>query len=451
MNKIFDVIIAGAGPSGTVAAISAARNGASVLLIDKNAYPGGMNTAAMVCPIMTFHAGDEQIIRGIAQEIIDELIKRDGSLGHVKDPIGVVSSITPIEPEILKLVYFDMLANLPNITVLFHSFISMASVDKGVVKEITVVNKSGTSTYRGRTFIDATGDGDIAAFCNAGFELGRPNDGFSQPMTLMFRMGGVESDKVVEYIKKNPEQFIINKDCNLNEYLAASGYFDIVNTARQNQDLLIPRDRVLFFQGVRKEEIFVNMTRVTKLSGINAKDLTAAEFYTHMQVEEIIEFFRKYLPGFKNSYLLDIADLTGVRESRRINCLYTLTMDDVVKGVQFEDSIAMCAFPIDIHDPVGNDLNWVRKNRTCCYDVPYRAMVPKKLKNLLVTGRCISATHEAMSSVRISATAMALGEAAGLAAAIQSQNQCDFHSIDITDLQKKLNEQGAIPGKLWLN
>ncbi|SCX74871.1 FAD-dependent oxidoreductase [Alkaliphilus peptidifermentans] len=451
MNKIYDVIIAGAGSSGAVAAISAARNGASVLLIDKNGYPGGMNTAGMVCPIMTFHAGDRQIIKGIPQEIIDVLIERGASLGHVPDPIGVVSSITPIEPEILKLVYFEMLAKLPNITVLFHTFICDTVVENGVVKSIQVVSKSGLASYQGKTFIDATGDGDVASFCKADFHMGRSSDGFSQPMTLMFQVGGVDIKKVIAYVKSNPEQFILNKDCDIDKYLAVSGFFDIVNTARINGDLTIPRDRVLFFQGMHPGTIVVNMTRITKLRGTNAKELTTAEFNSHNQISEIMLFFRKYLPGFANCHLLSAADTIGVRESRRICGDYTLTIDDVVNGVCFEDSIAMCAFPIDIHDPIGNDLNWVRKSRTCCYDIPYRVMMPKKLKNLLVTGRCISATHEAMASSRISATAMAIGQAAGLAAALESRDICDFRQTDVKVLQDKLIKQGAVVGKAWLD
>lgn len=447
MNKVYDLIVAGAGPSGTVAAISAARNGASVLLVDKQGYPGGMNTAGMVCPIMTFHAGTKQIVKGIAQEIIDRLVARGASLGHILDPIGVVSSITPIEPSVLRLVYFEMLAALPNISVLFHSFISDATVENGVVKSITVVGKSGVTRYQAKTFIDATGDGDVAAYCKAGYKIGRSNDGFSQPMTLMFKAGGVELEKVIDYIKKNPEQFILNKSCDIEKYLAVSGFFNIVSTAQTNGDLSIPRDRVLFFQGVHKGEIIVNMTRATKLSGINSRDLTVAEFCLYHQIDEIMVFFKKYVPGFENCYLSDIADVTGVRESRRINGLYTLTIDDVINGVSFDDSIALCTFPIDIHDPIGSELNWVRKSRTSCYSIPYRVMVPKKLKNLLVTGRCISATHEAMASARISATAMALGEAAGLAAALASQGGCNFHSMDIKQLQKKLTEQGAIIAK----
>lgn len=450
MKKIYDVIVAGSGPSGINAALAAARNGMEVLLIDKNAYPGGMNTSAMVSPLMTFHAGTKQVVRGIAQEIIDRLKEKNATLGHVPDPIGMVSTITPIDTEMLRLVYFEMIDEEKNIKLLLHTFIDSVKVENGEIKNIGVVNKSGRYFFFGKVFIDATGDGDLAVLSKAEYNIGRQRDGLSQPMTLMFTLGGADIDKVIDYVYKNPEQFILNQQCDLKKYLAVSGFFNSVSQARQNGDLTLPRDRVLFFQGVRRAEVLVNMTRITGLTGVSTSDLTAAECEAHKQVGELLPFFKKYIPGFENCYLRAIAPLTGIRESRRIEGIKTLTSEHVIHNMCCEDSIAVCAFPIDIHDPAGKELNWVRKEKDCCYDVPYGIMVPLKLKNLLATGRCVSATHEALASVRISATAMALGQAAGLAASLCVMKNINFASIDVSELQKKLFDQGAVPGKQWL-
>ena len=165
----YDVIVAGAGPSGCMAALAAARMGAKVLLIEKGAYPGGMNTSAMVCPLMTFHSGSKQIVKGIAQEVIDRLAEKGATLGHIPDPLGVTSTITPIEPSILRLVYLEMLAQQPNITLLLHSFLCGADVENGEVTRVTVVGKSGSASYQAKRFIDATGDGDLAAMCHVSF------------------------------------------------------------------------------------------------------------------------------------------------------------------------------------------------------------------------------------------------------------------------------------------
>lgn len=446
----FDVIVAGAGSSGCMAAIAAARMGAEVLLIDKNGYPGGMNTAAMVCPIMAFHSGEKQIIRGIPQEVIDKMAEKGATLGHIPDPLGVTSSITPIEPSMLRLVYFEMLAAEPNITLLLHSFISGANMDNGSVTAVHVVNKGGMTSYQGRRFIDATGDGDLAAYCKVGFDVGRPTDSLTQPMTLMFKVGGVDFAKVIAYMRENPQQFILGKEGNLDDYLAVSGFFDVVKRAERSGDFTIPRDRVLFFQGINPGEIFVNTTRIIKFSGITAGDLSNAAVLAHRQVGELLIFLKKYLPGFELSYLIAVADVVGVRESRRFHCVYTLDKEDVCQERESTEGVAVCAFPIDIHDPDGAKLQWVRSEKTFCYDIPYGVMVPQKLHNLLITGRCISATHEALASARISSTAMALGQAAGVAAALCAREGCGFGQLDIALLQETLREQGAVPSKVDL-
>lgn len=440
----YDVIVVGAGPSGCMAAIAAARCGAKVLLIDKNGYPGGANTASMVCPMMAFHSGDRQIIKGIAQEVIDRMISHGACLGHIPDPLGVTSSITPIEPAILRMVYFEMLEEEKNITLLLHSFLCGAETKENRITGIKIANKSGVSFLRAKRFVDATGDGDLAAMCHVGFDLGRPADNLSQPMTMMFKLGGVELDKVIDYVEKNPEQFVLSVEANLHQYLAVSGFFDVVKTAQEKGDFHIPRDRILFFQGIYPGELFVNTTRILKRNGISAEDLTMAEQEGYRQTLELLHFFQKYLPGFEKCYLVAVADEVGVRESRRFHCKYTLTINDVYGERVFPDSIAVCAFPIDIHDPKGCDLQWIRSKKVFCYDIPYGTMLPNKVDNLLITGRCISAEHEALASARISPTAMALGQAAGVAAALSIQQGTTPAETEIALIQEKLREQGAV-------
>lgn len=448
----YDVIIAGAGPSGCMAALAAARMGAKVLLIEKNAYPGGANTAAMVCPLMTFHSGSKQIVKGIAQEVIDRLAEKEATLGHIPDPLGVTSTITPIEPAALRLVYFEMFAQQPNITLLLHSFLCGVEVEAGNITRVTVAGKNTTTSYQAKTFIDATGDGDLAALCHVGFDKGRPSDGYTQPMSMIFKVGGIDFGKVISYMRQNPEQFILHKDYKqLDRYLAVSGFFDIVRLAKACGDFNIPRDRILFFQGLHPGEAFINTSRIIKLSGLSSHDQTIAETEAARQVEELLAFFRKYLPGFESSYLAAIADVTGVRESRRIHGRYTLTVEDVYEERTSSEGVAVCAFPIDIHDPTGADLQWVRRKQDFCYDIPYGVMVPQKIGNLLVTGRCISATHEALASARISATAMALGQAAGTAACLALDQKVAFDHLDVAHLQQELRRQGAIPTKADLS
>jgi hypothetical protein len=342
-----------------------------------------------------------------------------------------------------------MLAEEKNITTLLHTFLVDADVRSNSVRSVRVVNKSGMQTYEGKVFIDASGDADLAAACGADFVVGRKHDGMAQPMTLMFGVENVDLPETVAYVHQNPEQFILNKDCNLNQYLAVSGFFSLVEQARKNGDFPLPRDRVLFFQGVHPGEVIINMTRVTKLSGVNGDDRTEAEIQAHKQVDIVMAFLKKYIPGFANARIKAIASATGVRESRRLVGVETLDTDMIFNSQENDNSVAVCAYPIDIHDPVGAELNWIRKGKGC-YDVPYGVMVPKKTTNLLVTGRCISATHEAMASVRITPTAMALGQAAGMAASIAVTEKTSVQAIDVQKLQNLLWQDGAIPGKRWL-
>lgn len=442
--------MAGAGSAGVCAAIAAAREGASVLLIERSGVPGGMNTSALVGPLMTFHAGETQVVRGLAQNIVDRLVKLGGSLGHVRDPIGFTATITPIDAALLKQVYFHMISEY-KITLLLHTHIFGVKKDGNRITSVQCINKSGIREYEAKVFIDATGDADIAAQSGARFEYGREQDGLTQPMSLIFKIGGINFDKIKEYVYKNPDKFMYEKSVGLEKYVAVSGYYDEIISAKHNHDFSIENNRILIFQGVKPTEATVNMTRVPKKHATSAEDVSEATIIAYRQVDELISFFKKYIPGLENCFLAESGDCIGIRESRRIIGDYILTAEDILSYREFPDSVACCAYPIDIHNPAGDDTHFVRMNHESYYDVPYRIMLPQDIQNLLVTGRCVSATHEACASVRISATAMTLGEAAGCAAAIaNTTSDGNVREIDIARLQQALIQHGAIVGRRFL-
>lgn len=446
----YDVIVIGAGSSGMTAAIAAAREGASVLLIEKSGILGGTNTGAMVCPLMTFHANHQQIIAGLAQDIVDRLELYHGTLGHVPDPLGVTETITPIEPTQLKQVYFAMLKEYPNIRLLLHTALADTVVNNDSVASIRCLEKSGMTAYGAKVYIDASGDGDLAAMAGADYSQGRKDDGLAQPMSMLFKIGNIDFGEIRSYIKKYPEQFILRENAMDQDYTAVSGFFDLVAQARKNGDLNLERDRVLLFQGVKPDEAIVNMTRVIKKRGTFSNELTDAEIEVHRQIDEIMTFLRSYIPGCAGAELIETGSGIGVRESRRIKGHYTLTTEDIMRNSVFPDSIACCGFPIDIHDPLGAGLNWHGSSTNHYYDVPYRIMLPSKLENVITTGRCVSATHEAMASLRITATAMAMGEAAGIAAALSVQQNMLPKELDVSMLQNRIINHGGIPGRFYL-
>ena len=209
--KKYDVIVCGAGTSGMNAAIAARRNGARTLIVEASGLLGGTNVISLVSPFMTFHDGNRQVIKGIADEIISRLKEQKLALGHIKDPIDFASSITPYDVEGLKQIYFDIVEE-EGIECLFHSFIYDVIMEDDKLVGIEVVNKSGKMQLFADVIIDATGDGDVCALAGAEFIMGRSKDNKSQPMTMLFTMGNVNFDEIKEYMKNNRNDFVLADD-----------------------------------------------------------------------------------------------------------------------------------------------------------------------------------------------------------------------------------------------
>lgn len=440
MNYDFDLIIAGGGPAGIAAGVAAGRLGARVLMIERYGFLGGMSTAALVNPWLTFHnAQGKQVVAGIAQEIVDRLMDLDACPGHLRDTVGFVYSVTAFDPEVLKYVAQEMLTEA-GVRLLLHSFIVDARMQGDVVQSVIVRNKSGEQEYSARYFIDCTGDGDLAALAGAPFEKGRRPDGATQPMTMNFRVGGVDLAPVVKYIRENPQEFYHQMTFDhLEPLTGVSGFFTLWKEA----NLPIPRDRLLFFAGVRKGEVNVNTSRIVGKDGTNVLDLTDAEVEGKRQVKMIVDFLRAKIPGFENCYLIALPTQIGLRETRRILGDYQLTGEDVLNGRRFDDGIARSAYPIDIHNPKDTGLTFMGAPDDA-YDIPYRCLLPQKVENLWVAGRCFSATHEGHSSARLTITCMSMGQAAGTAAAMALEQRCSPRDVDVTTLRERLRKQGSI-------
>lgn len=419
------------------------------MLVERYGFAGGMATAALVLPVMTFHAGNEQVITGIPQEVVDRLVRLGASPGHVPDPTGVCPTFTPVDPEYLKFVYQEMLLE-SGVDLMFHTQVTGVMKRGERVTGLRVQGKGGPSEMEAAVIVDATGDGDVAALAGAAYAEGREIDGLCQPATMMFRVGGVRLEKVLEYMKAHPDEFVLGYPPGEFERLpviAVSGFFKQVEEAKARGKFPLERDRALFFGLPGAGEVIVNMTRVTRVRGTGSGDLTRAEIESRRQVFAVLDFLREYIPGFQEARLLATGAQVGVRESRRIRGLYTLTGKDVVNGRSFPDSVARGAYPIDIHDPSGAGLTWVRMVPGTSYDIPYRCLVPETIDGLLVAGRCLSADHEALASARISATAMALGVAAGCAAALAVTSGRQPREVDVPELQRRLSSLGASWGQ----
>ncbi len=412
-----EVLVVGGGPSGFAAALSSARMGVKTLLLERLGFLGGTATAALVNPFMVSKVSGKLIIGGVFQEIIKELKKR----GAAEEGELFSQPHIAFDPEILKSILFEMTI-ASDVNLLLHSSLSGVIVKGDEVKGVIVQNKSGEGRILAKIVVDATGDADVAYLSGVTCFKGRPKDGLMQPVTLNFRLGGVDE-------KKMPARDEINK---------------IYRKAKSEGRIRNPRENVLWFKGIRAGEIHFNSTRITKIDGTKAADLTKAEMEGRRQVMELFTFLKEEVPGFESSYILGTGSEVGVRETRRIKGEYTLTEEDIVEGKKFKDVIAVASYPIDVHSPTGEGTVFKPLGTGNSYDIPYRCLLPKEILSLIVVGRAISVSHEALSSTRVMPTCMAIGQAGGIAAALSVLDNAPTKSMDIEKLQKHLKEQGAI-------
>lgn len=437
----YDTAILGGGPAGVAAAISAARNGAKTILIERYGFLGGMSTIALVYPWMTFHsAAGEQVIRGIAQEIVDRLMAVGASPGHLRDTIGFVHTLTPYHPEMYKVVVQEMLQEAGS-DVLLHSSVTGVKTEESRISSVMLQHKSGITELKAKVFVDATGDGDVAYMAGAPWEQGNA-DNKVQPMTMKFRMRGVELDKVKRYMQQNPQQFYKKSMIAELDELPLTGVMGFYSKW-QEADLPIEREGVLFFTGPNEDEVLINVSRVSGLDPTKIEDLTKAEIEGRRQVLLLERFFQERIPGFEQAKVSAVGTQIGIRETRRIIGNYVLSGEDVLDGRRFDDVIARSGYPIDIHNPEGKGVtaNFIREGGA--YDIPYRSIVPLQISNLLLAGRCISTTHEAQATTRLTPSCMAIGQAAGAAAALAARYGCAAIDVPIRELQERLLKAGA--------
>jgi len=331
------------------------------------------------------------------------------------------------------------------VKLLLHSFVDEVEVQGERITRVQLTSKSGRINLRGSVFIDTSGDADIAYLSGAPTLQGREEDKLTQPMTMKFRMRGVNLAKVKEYMLTHPDEFYHKTPFSELADLPLSGVMGFYKHW-QEADLPIPRKEVLFFTGPAPDEVLVNSTRIQGLDGTDVEALTEAEELGRRQVLQIADFMTKRLPGFEQASISQVGSQIGIRETRRIVGQYTLEATDVVQGRRFEDVIARSGYPIDIHAPTGageqDKSVWVTGDGA--YDIPYRCLLPQKISNLLVAGRCISTFHEALATTRLSPSCMATGQAAGTAAALSIKTECEPAEIAVAQLQTLLLQSSAL-------
>jgi hypothetical protein len=436
LQNAFDVIVIGGGPSGFAAAVAAARTGQRAALVDRYPTMGGMGTAALVnnfCGAQ--YDGKRYIIGGIFGELRQRLIRRKA--------IYWLGAFEPYNPEVYS---EEMIAMSKRAGV--HLFLGSSIENVELPSSTQVrVKLSDNRLLTGKTIVDATGDAIIANRVGAKSNFGRPSDNAVMPLTMCYIIGPVNVGKIQS---EWPEALHI--DGNTGEKVVFFGGHNKqvdawLKQARNAGEISIQRDHVAAVMAVplTENQISVNFGRVNVKDPSDPAQLAAAEVEGRKQVDEGIRFFRKYLPGLENVELKQMARQIGVRQSRQIQGLYTINREDVLECRQFPDVIAQSHYPIDIHEPYSDKTTLIFLKEGEHYDIPLRCLIPAEgPENIIISGRAISATHEAMSSLRVSACAMAIGEAAGTTAAIAARDSVPMRDVPVVLVQDELLEHGAI-------
>jgi hypothetical protein len=415
----YDAVICGGGPSGFIAATAAARMGAKVALIEQYGFLGGMATAGYVAPISEFCYNGRKVIGGLPWEFIEDMEKAGGAL--VEKPLGNVS----FSPEVYKICAQRMVRK-ENVTLYLHALFCGCRKEDGRITEVFMQCKDGLKAVRGRYFLDCTGDGDLSA--SAGIPMqdyGEP----LQPASLYFCLGGVDTDSLPKVHHR--EQGINYHMEDLREKLTEIG----------------KKEKLPVFGGpwmcwtTMPGTVLVNMTR-TEADFTDEREETRAELELHEDVFTFVKTLRENFEPFRNAYLISTAVQTGVRETRHIRGVHILTGEEYLSAYHFEDAVSRGAHPVDIHAGGGSGQR-CEFLKEAAY-IPYRSLITKECRNLLVPGRSFSADRVAFASARVQASVMGLGQAAGCAAAMCAEKQADVQDVDIVSLRSTLTGWGAV-------
>ncbi len=410
----YDAFLCGCGLSSAAAAWNMAERGLKVGIAEYSGKPGGVPVTGILGIVSGWRLEDEIVVDGVFLRELKTRAEKKGGYSSRNDRGG------RFHPEVLGLVLLEMFRER-KIDLMLYTQLVAARTEEGLIREVFTASKQGLEAWRAKLFVDGTGDGDLAAMAGCPFEYGRTSDGKVQSSSLTFKIGGIDLSRIPENMKDATK---------------------IWNTEPHN----VPTNHtVITFLPNTNGEAAVNMTHILDCDPLTHAGQLRIRYEGTLQAYQIVEFFRRRMPGFEKAYVSETAQQPGVRETRRILGDYVLTAEDVIEGRDFEDEIARGCWGIDIHDPV--TMHGVTPmphfNLSRSYGIPYRCITPRGIRNLYIAGRPISATHEAFSSSRINGSCIALGEAIGVAA-LQAIAAGDTRKIDVAQLQAKLIEQGAI-------
>lgn len=446
----YQLVVMGGGPSGVMAATMAARMGVKTLLVERGGFLGGTLTMMGVSPMMTFHnPAGEQVVWGLADEMVERLKAAGASPGHVLDSVTYCSTVTPFDAEALKRVLEEMVVE-SGADILYHTMLADVTCEAGRITGLVVCNKAGLSTLTADQYVDATGDGDVASRVGLPFMQGREGDSATQPMTMNVKIAGVDIERIKQDVQQHPERYEFDlgpeegvRRALASDRLSLKAFGPQWMAYRERNKVNIPRQYILFFETNERGTVVVNSSRLQGYDGTNPWDVTRAEIEGRRQCYQIYDFLKSEAIGFENSVLLSTPYHVGVRDTRRIRGAYTLTGDDIINQIKYPDTIAQGAYPIDVHSPDKEATDSIHLSPNHTYYIPLRSLYSDACKNLIIAGRCISADHNAFSAIRVTPIAMSIGQAAGAAAAVAVRANSAIGAVEAGQVQKALQAQDA--------
>ena len=433
-----DVLVAGGGTAGMIAGLAAARAGAKTLVVERLNCLGGVFTAGMMTTTWTFNNQKDLIVKGIPLELMERLREAGATVP------GDISKdcFTIYDTEMAKFVLADMYQKEPNAELLFYTTIADTIVEDGCVKGIIIENKSGRQAILAKVVVDATGDADVAARAGAEFMMADKKD--LHPVSLLAKIAGIDTEAFLAYYKEHPEYI-----GNFTGGWQHSGFHSFRLT-EELKDVEMPEELAyirdwffLYYDTPRPNTMIFNLTGEIEIDGTDGCDVTRGELVSMKRILDALEVFKRYIPGFKDAYIVQVASSIGVRETRRVLGGYVLTVEDILNNTKYEDGVCSYGAPVGVHTPDGKTANFYRLTPGTSYDIPFRCLVPKEINGLIVTGRCISVVPDATGSTRNMTCCMALGQSAGVAAALAAKQGVAPRDLKNKDLEQALLAQGV--------
>ena len=444
----YDVAVIGGGPGGIPAAIAAARQGAKVLLVEKNGFLGGNMTIGL--PLLGYLDKDgNTVIKGIAQELVDAMTELGACSPHTWCPNH--NSVTIMDEEVFKVVALQKCMEA-GVEILLYTQVIDTNVENGELKSVTLFGKGRKMELEADVFIDATGDGDVGYMAGARYEMGQKGTGTLQPPTMMCTIDGVDLHKTIDYLDEHPEQMAM---CKTHEsypgydatYFRANfkhhvlvGFRKLLLELKADGVLPIDRDTLICITTLTEGRVNLNCTRHLGINGSDVKDLTRATIEGHFQNMKLIEVLRQYVPGFENARLVRFYPFLGIRETRCFHGMETLTEEDLLAGRIHDTAVGLGAYIIDIH--AGDGSGTICK-KVKPYGLPYGMTVSADISNLMFSGRCASMDAVAMSSCRVMPPLMAMAQGAGVGAALAVKQGIKPGQVDVQEVRAILRADGC--------